>query len=246
MGGGGRGMRVVSLCCAASPALWLHSPSPVAGAVYARARGKLQPRKQRGQKRVRRRAHVHRALCRGAGTCHDARSAATALLSRLVWIAQRHIEVQILADHHGNVVHLGERDCSVQRRHQKVRNNDPTPAALHALRNTKRSSVCDRTHVPGGGDGSRALSGRDHQGPAACRRCETCQAQPPLRPAASATVRADAGLLVAGTWATATQARWSSWWPRTGGTTSWRSTRAFRSTRGLAHNTLPGRWQGWS
>ncbi len=66
------------------------------------------------------------------------------------YLAQpRHIEVQVLADLHGNVVHLGERDCSMQRRHQKVIEEAPSPALTQQQREFIGQLAADATKQMG-------------------------------------------------------------------------------------------------
>jgi acetyl-CoA carboxylase biotin carboxylase subunit len=61
----------------------------------------------------------------------------------------RHVEIQILADTHGHIVHLGERECSLQRRHQKIIEESPSPALNPALRDSMGKAALSAARAAG-------------------------------------------------------------------------------------------------
>ena len=61
----------------------------------------------------------------------------------------RHVEIQILADEHGNIIHLGERDCSIQRRHQKILEETPSTAIDEKIRNKMGEAAIKAAKVAG-------------------------------------------------------------------------------------------------
>ena len=88
----------------------------------------------RGMRLVHGRARSRQCVGKGAIAKRRARSDRDELILERAIGDARHIEFQIFADRHGNVVHLGERDCSIQRRHQKVIEEAPSPAMSTELR----------------------------------------------------------------------------------------------------------------
>jgi acetyl-CoA/propionyl-CoA carboxylase biotin carboxyl carrier protein len=75
-------------------------------------------------------------------------SDATVYVEKLI-LDPRHVEVQVLADGHGNAIHLGERDCTIQRRHQKLVEETPSPAVSPELRERIGAIALDAARAVG-------------------------------------------------------------------------------------------------
>jgi 3-methylcrotonyl-CoA carboxylase alpha subunit len=87
----------------------------------------------RGLRRVNKHAEFDAALEGAVREAEGAFGMSRVLIEKYI-AAPRHIELQVFADTHGNVIHLGERDCSLQRRHQKVIEEAPAPGMTAELR----------------------------------------------------------------------------------------------------------------
>jgi geranyl-CoA carboxylase alpha subunit len=87
----------------------------------------------RGMRLVARAADLADALRAARSEAENAFGSGELILEKAIQ-RPRHVEIQVFADDHGGVIHLGERDCSVQRRHQKVIEESPCPVLTDALR----------------------------------------------------------------------------------------------------------------
>ena len=102
----------------------------------------------KGMRRVEREADLRDALASARRESAGAFGDDTLFLERFV-DTPRHIEVQVLADAHGTVVHLGERECSLQRRHQKVIEEAPSALLDEATRARIGEAACDAARSVG-------------------------------------------------------------------------------------------------
>ena len=109
----------------------------------------------RGMRRVDQAEDFAAALRSAQSEALGAFGNATVILERAL-IAPRHIEIQVFADRHGHAIHLGERDCSVQRRHQKLIEEAPSPAVDTDLR-SRMGAVAVRAVLAIGYEGAGTL-----------------------------------------------------------------------------------------
>jgi geranyl-CoA carboxylase alpha subunit len=98
----------------------------------------------RGMRLVEKRDLLVAALASARSEALGAFSSDELILERAVR-EPRHVEVQVFGDSHGNVIHLGERDCSVQRRHQKVVEESPCPVMTSGLREKMGRAAVEAT-----------------------------------------------------------------------------------------------------
>jgi acetyl-CoA carboxylase, biotin carboxylase subunit len=95
----------------------------------------------KGMRLVRQEAELAEALRAARSEAGAAFGDTSVYLERAV-LEPRHVEIQVLADAHGSIVHLGERECSIQRRHQKLIEECPSPCVDAALRARMGEAAC--------------------------------------------------------------------------------------------------------
>lgn len=102
----------------------------------------------RGMRRVYAAAELERAFVSAKAEAEAAFGDGSMYMEKLI-ISPKHIEIQILADSHGNVVHLGERDCSIQRRNQKLLEECPSRVVGEELRQRMGRAAIDCARAAG-------------------------------------------------------------------------------------------------